>query len=206
MPSKTEAMCFPQPMRFYPDADTSRLDILDNLEEPFWLHWFTDGIQIPSFDRPLHLTTDADVDKRIGSAWAALLGLIKTFWPTNTLILKFKVKYIELFLSILLYGCEIRCLRDDLFNRLRPFNHRCARAMCRITFDHSIRHRFSSASLVQRLAIEPFDTYYNRRLLRWTGHVAWMPLTRAPRKILTCWVDNSRPRGCPQLNWGRALK
>jgi hypothetical protein len=64
----------------------------------------------------------------------------------------------------------------------------------------------SSASLLKRLSIEAFDTYYNRQLLRWIGHVAQMPLTRAPRKISTCWVDNPRPRGCPQMNWGRILK
>jgi hypothetical protein len=78
--------------------------------------------------------------------------------------------------------------------------------MCRITIAHAIRHRISSASLFKRLSIEPFDKYYNRRLLRWTGHVARMPLTRAPRKILTSWVDNSRPLGCPQMKWGRTLK
>jgi hypothetical protein len=78
--------------------------------------------------------------------------------------------------------------------------------MCRITIAHAIRHRISSATLFKRLSIEPFDTYYNRRLLRWTGHVARMPLNRAPRKILTSWVDNPRPLGCPQMNWGRTLK
>jgi hypothetical protein len=33
-----------------------------------------------------------------------------------------------------------------------------------------------------------------------------MPLIRAPRKILTSWVDNPRPFGCPQMNWGRTLR
>jgi hypothetical protein len=108
-------------------------------------------------------------------------------------------------LSILLYGSEIWCLREDLFNRLRHFHHRCARIMCRITIAHTIRHR-TSASLFKGLSIELFDEYYNRRLLRWTGHVARMPLTQAPRKILTSWVDNPRPLGCPQMNWGRTLK
>jgi hypothetical protein len=93
-------------------------------------------------------------------------------------------------LSILLYGSDIWCLREDLFNRLRHFHHRCARIMCRITIAHTIRHRIPSASFIKRLSIEPFDTYYSRRLLRWTGHVARMPLTRAPRKVLTSWVDN----------------
>jgi hypothetical protein len=86
----------------------------------------------------------------------------------------------SLFLSILLYGSEIRCLREDLFNRRRHFHHRCARTMCRITIAQAIRHRISSASLFKRLTIEPLDTHYNRRLLRWTGHVARMPSTRAP--------------------------
>jgi hypothetical protein len=76
----------------------------------------------------------------------------------------------------------------------------------RITIAHTIRHRISSASLFKHLSIEPFDAYYNRRLLQWRGHVARMPLTRAPRKILTSWVDNPRHLGCPQMNWGQTLE
>jgi hypothetical protein len=64
---------------------------------------------------------------------------------------------------------------------------------------------YLSASLFKRLAIELFNTNYNRRLLRWTGHVARMPLTRAPRKILTR-SDNPRPLGCPKMDCGRTLK
>jgi hypothetical protein len=67
--------------------------------------------------------------------------------------------------------------------------------MCRITIVHSIRQRLSSASLVKRLVIEPFGTCYNRQLLRWTCHVAQMPLIRAPRKVFSCWVDNVKSSG-----------
>jgi hypothetical protein len=42
--------------------------------------------------------------------------------------------------------------------------------------------------------------------LRWTGHVARMPLTRVPQKSLICWIGSPRPRGCSQMNWGRILK
>jgi len=38
-----------------------------------------------------------------------------------------------------------------------------------------------------------------------TGHVARMPMSRAPRQLLTSWVAYSRPAGCPQMTWGRAL-
>ena len=39
----------------------------------------------------------------------------------------------------------------------------------------------------------------------WAGHVARMPMSRAPRQLLTSWVAHSRPVGCPQMTWGRAL-
>jgi hypothetical protein len=71
---------------------------------------------------------------------------------------------------------------------------------------HSTRNRISSASPFKRLAIVPINAYYNRRLLLWTGHVAFMPCIRAPRTNLACCVDNPRPINCPQMNWGRTLK
>jgi hypothetical protein len=40
-PSKSEAMYFPRPMRFYSDADTSRLDVLDYLRNPVGFIDFT---------------------------------------------------------------------------------------------------------------------------------------------------------------------
>jgi hypothetical protein len=60
--------------------------------------------------------------------------------------------------------------------------------------------------LLKHLSIEPFENMYNLRLLPWAGHVARILLIRAPIKILALWVDNPRPRGCPQMNWGRTLK
>jgi len=38
------------------------------------------------------------------------------------------------------------------------------------------------------------------------GHVARMPMSRAPRQLLTGWVSHSRPIGCPQMTWGRTLE
>jgi len=64
----------------------------------------------------------------------------------------------------------------------------------------------SSATLFQRLKVMDLDSYYNNRILRWAGHVARMPMTRAPRQSLTSWVEYSRPNGCPEMTWGRTLK
>ena len=77
--------------------------------------------------------------------------------------------------------------------------------MCRITIAHTIRHRITTSSLFAKLEIDPLGTYYNRRLLRWAGHVSRMPMSRAPRKLLTSWVAKPRPVGSPQMTQGQAL-
>jgi hypothetical protein len=33
-----------------------------------------------------------------------------------------------------------------------------------------------------------------------------MPMTRAPRQLLTGWVAHTRPNGCPKTTWVRASK
>ena len=50
------------------------------------------------------------------------------------------------------------------------------------------------------------DSYYHNRILRWAGHVAQMPMTQVPRKLLTGWVAHSRSNGCPEMTWGWTLK
>jgi hypothetical protein len=184
-PSKTEEIFFPPPRRPYSEANTSRLNILDGTGYATGFIDFTTEFKYLAsiVDHPL--TSDADADKHIRPASAAFEAL-KNILTNKDIDLKVKGSAcVALCLSTLLYASEIRCLWEDMFNRLSHFHHRCARAMCRITIAHTIRHRISSASLFKHLSNEPFETYYNRRLLRWTGHVARMPLTRAPRKILT---------------------
>jgi hypothetical protein len=87
-----------------------------------------------------------------------------------------------------------------------PFHKRCVRSMCRVSLRHAFHHLISSATLFQRLNVMDLDSYYHDRILRWAGHVARMPMTRAPRQLLTGWVAHSRPNGCPEMTWGRTLK
>jgi hypothetical protein len=171
-PSKTEAMFFPPPRRSYSEVNTLRLDVLDGTGNAIGFIDFTTTFKYLGSIVHHSLTSDADVDKRIRSASTAF-GALKNILTNKDIDLKVKGSvYVALCLSILLYGSETWCLRDELFNHLRHFHRRCARTMCRITIAHTIRHRISSASLFKRLSIEPFDKYYNRRLRRWTGHVA----------------------------------
>ena len=199
-------MYIPPPRVDYSAADTSRFNIIDGAGLPVGFVDFTTEFKYLGSILHHSLTSDADVDKRIKSATAAF-GALKNIFTNRHIDLKVKGRiYVASCLSILLYGCEVWCLRSDLLARLRRFHHRCARTMCRITIAHTIRHHISTDSLLKRLGVEPLDTYYHRRLLRWAGHVSRMPLTRAPRKLLTGWVEHPRPIGCPQMTRGRTLK
>ena len=141
------------------------------------------------------------------------LGFRKYEYETNDFPLKHNLIIFHLkgevskapVLSTFLYGCEVWCLREDLFNRLRSFRY--VRSMCRVSLRHAFHHNISSATLFQRLNVMDLDSCYHNQILRWAGHVARMPMIfRAPRQLLTGWVAHSRPNGCPEMTWGRTLK
>jgi hypothetical protein len=120
--SKTEAMYFPSPRQIYTDENTSNFPVDD-----------TGSISLTESFRYLgsiihySLTSDADVDYRISkasAAFGALSNVLRNKHVSNHL--KGEV-YKALVLSTLLYGCEVWCLREDLFNRLRSFHKRCVR-------------------------------------------------------------------------------
>jgi hypothetical protein len=78
--------------------------------------------------------------------------------------------------------------------------------MCRVNLHYTFRHRITSTSPFRRLGILDIGSHFHSRILRWAGHVARMPMSRAPRQLLTGWVPHSRPIGCPQMTWGRTLE
>jgi hypothetical protein len=138
-PSKTEAIYFPPPERLYSDADTSRRDVFDYLGNPVDFIDFTTEFKYLGSIVHHSLTSDADVDKRIRPGSAAFGALINILTNKDTDLKVKGIDYEALCLRILLYGSEIWCLREDLFNRLRHFRHGCARTICRITIAHTIR-------------------------------------------------------------------
>ena len=65
--------------------------------------------------------------------------------------------------------------------------------------------RISTDELLERTGLLSIDVYVTRRQLRWLGHVTRMPTDRLPRKMLTCWVNERRPRGAPEFTYGRGI-
>ena len=108
-------------------------------------------------------------------------------------------------LSILLCDSECWSMTNAIMVKLTSFYRRCVRTMCRITIRHTIKHRIKTTDLLDQLHIHPIKSYYERRLLRWAGHVARMSTCRLPRKLLTAWVPHPRHNGGQKTTWGKTL-
>ena len=152
-------------------------------------------------------TDTLDVRTRIEKAGNAFGALSENIF--RSLIVSITAKsfvYQMIVFTILLYGSESWCLTEALVQELSCFHSRCMRAMCRVTRKHTRIHRISNADLQKRLDLRPIKSYLTRRQLRWAGHVSRMSFNRLPRKMLSSWVRSKRPRGAPQMTYGRTIK
>ena len=113
-----------------------------------------------------------DVTKRITKASCAF-GSVRSqlFSHRNVSFATKKFIYEGLILPILLYGSEVWCLTEELYNKLRLFHAHCVRAMCRVNSRHTWKHHISSEDLLKRTGLKPIENYVTQRQLRWAGHI-----------------------------------
>jgi hypothetical protein len=90
-PSKNEAMYISPLRRLYFDADTSRLDVLDDSGNPVGFNNFTKEFKCLDSTILRSLTSDADVDKQIRPASAAF-GALKNILTNKQINLRVKVR------------------------------------------------------------------------------------------------------------------
>ena len=147
-----------------------------------------------------------DIVARIKRGSSAFGALKKSIFSNPQISNDVKVSvYESLILPIALYGSESWCLTEKLYDLLRVFHHSCIRAMCRVNLLQVREYRISTADLIERLGLKSIECYVTRRQLGWAGHVARMGFDRLPRKLLSSWVTNKRPRGAPEFTYGRGL-
>jgi len=147
-----------------------------------------------------------DVIHRTKKAGNVFGSLRKCIFGNVNLNLEVKGKvYESLVLSILLYGSECWFLTEELYRWLRSFHNRCVRAMCGVSMVDVFENHISNENLFNRLDIKCIDSYVVKRQLRWAGHVARMDLNRLPRKMISSWVSAKRPRGSPEMTYGRSF-
>ena len=206
-PSKTEVLFVSKPPKCYLDPTTfDGVDLSDiTLGEHTYFPIVTKFCYLGSY-----ITRDCkdieDVNNRLKKAGNAFGSLRKPLFSSRSISDSAKsAAYQKLILKILLHGAESWSLPETVFNRLRNFHHFCLRSMARINRKHTFQHRISTQQLLERLEIKPIDHYVSHRQLSWLGHTVRMPFKRLPRKLLSSWVRNRRPRGCPEFTYGRGI-
>ena len=78
--------------------------------------------------------------------------------------------------------------------------------MCRGTMHQGWTYRITTDELYERIGIKSIEYYIRVHTLRWVDRVARMDKTRLPRRLLTAWVENSRPIGGTEMTYGRSLE
>jgi len=78
--------------------------------------------------------------------------------------------------------------------------------MCRVTMCQSFVHQISSAGLQKRTGVFSIEHYLASRTLLWAGHVARMPKSRLPKRLMLSWVHEPRIEGGQEMAFGRSLE
>ena len=199
--SKTEAMYCPARDTPYEDGDTSDL-VLDCGGTVSFTKSF---VYLGSL---LHcdLSDDHDVDARIKKASKAFGALRNCFFSSSLVPERMKGQvYAGGVLAVLLYGCESWCLTAASLNKLCLWHNKRIREMCRVTMCQTMVHRITSKSLQQRTGVFDLQHYVASRTLLWAGHVARMPKSRLPKRLMLSWVQEPRLSGGQEMNFGRSL-
>ena len=77
--------------------------------------------------------------------------------------------------------------------------------MCNVNLRSTRKYRIETATLEDRLGVDPIDQCYHRRSFGWAGEVLRMPMDRLPRKLLTAWLPCKRVAVGAMPNWGNTL-
>ena len=77
--------------------------------------------------------------------------------------------------------------------------------MSHITLAQSRMYQIPTREIETELGLDSMDKYIARRQLRWLGHVSRMPFDRLPRRLLSSWLPYKRPRGAPEMTFGKTM-
>ena len=113
--------------------------------------------------------------------WASLI-LLRAMQLRVKLPCTIVVHFVDSFLGILVLVLVVKCMMCM----------KCMKCMkCPFAFDIRTRTRNrtnKNSNDTEASASGGYVRACNNRILRWAGHVARMPMSRAPRQLLTGWV------------------
>jgi hypothetical protein len=106
---------------------------------------------------------------------------------------------------VLMYGFESWCLTAEAITRLHSWHDQRLREMCRVAMCQTFVHRITWIRLQKRTGAFSLEYYLASRILPWNGHVARMPKSRSPKRLMLPWVLEPRIAGGKEITYGRSL-
>ena len=165
---------------------------------------FTDTFKYLGSMLTRDLKSDLDIETRLTKATQAFGALRSVACNRHSTATTRGMIYKVMVISLLLHGAESWSLTEKHMRALTTFHRRCMRAMCNVNLRSTRNYRIETATLEDRLGVDPIDQCYHRRLFGWAGEVLRMPMDRLPRKLLTAWLPCKRAVGAMH-NWGNTL-
>jgi len=97
-------------------------------------------------------------------------------------------------------------MTHEAITRLRNWHNKLLREVGRATMCQTCVHRITSVSLQKRTGVFSLEHYPASQTLLWAGHVARMPKSRSPKRLMLSWVMGPRIAGGLEMTYGRSLE
>ena len=156
---------------------------------------FTDTFKYLGSMLTRDLKTALDIETRLTKATQAFGALRPVVCNRHSTATTRGIIYKVMVISLLLHGAESWSLTEKHMRALTTFHRRCIRAMCNANLRSTRNYRIKTATLEDRLGVDPIDQCYHRRVFGWAGEVLRMLMDRLPRKLLTAWLPLKRAVG-----------
>ena len=147
---------------------------------------------------------DDEINSRLAKASAAFGRLNKNVWDRRGITTQTKIKvYKAVVLTTLLYGCEAWTVYKRHSKKLNHFHTTRLRKLLNINW----QERIPDTEVLTRAGLPSIPTILIKAQLRWAGHVARMPDSRIPKKLLFGELqEGKRSLGAPKKRYKDTLK
>ena len=139
---------------------------------------------------------------RVRCAWKKFREL-SGILTSKDVSLKLKGKvYLACVRSAMVYGSETWAMTSEQMGRFERTEMRMVRWMCGV----SLRDKFTSDELRERMGIEPVLDFVKRSRLRWMGHVLRKSDDDEVKKCFELEIPGKGMRGRPKKTWRQVLE
>jgi hypothetical protein len=153
------------------------------------------------------LCDDEEIESRIGKALGMFGKLRTNLLGSKDVIHAVKRRILTgMLLPILLDGAESWVISGRAWQQLQSAYHKMVRGCLRYSLYTTRKHRITIEDMLNRLGMQPLPHYLDWRILGYAGHVARMPDTRLPKRILKGRIEGKGKIGAPPKSYSRQLK